>query len=190
VGRAVASAALWPDAPDDVARANLRRALWHLPPGWVESIGEELSLEADCDLAELREIAGGAVAGAPLTLNQIALLSQDILPGWHEEWLSGPQEAFRMLRVQALECACRTMAASGEFALATQAGVAAVTAEPLSESAAEALIVAHLAQHNRHAAAQCYAALVRRLRQELGVGPDPTLASRLNVAGIAAQSIA
>ena len=27
------------------------------------------------------------------------LLSNDILPGWHEEWLIAGQEAFRLLRV-------------------------------------------------------------------------------------------
>ena len=72
-------------------------------------------------------------------------------------------EAFRMLRVQALEAACRTMAAAGHYALATQAGIAALSAEPLRESAAEALIEAHLAQRNRYDAMQCYKALARRL---------------------------
>jgi DNA-binding SARP family transcriptional activator len=77
------------------------------------------------------------------------------------------------------------MAASGYFALATQAGAAAIAAEPLRESAAEALIMAHLAQRNRYDAAQCFRTLARRLQDELGVSPDPSLKKRLVGIGLA-----
>ncbi|AMA61559.1 transcriptional regulator [Bradyrhizobium sp. CCGE-LA001] len=179
LARGVASAELWPDVPDDVGRANLRRALWHLPRGWVSAVGDELVLEAESDLVHAHRVAASALHGEPLTLDEITLLSNDILPGWHEEWVLPAQEAFHLLRVQALEAACRTMAVSGSYALATQAGAAAIAAEPLRESAAEALINAHLAQRNRYEAAQCFRALTRRLHDELGVAPDPSLSKRL-----------
>lgn len=179
VSRSVASADLWPDMPDEAGRANLRRALWHLPPGWVSAVGDELVLEAQSDLAQAQRAAARALDGEPLTFEEIDLLSRDILPGWHEEWVLPAHEAFRLLRVQALEAACRTMAASGSHALATQAGAAALAAEPLRESAAEALINAHLAQRNRYEAVQCFRTLAERLRCELGVAPDPSLAERV-----------
>jgi DNA-binding SARP family transcriptional activator len=179
VARGVVSADLWPDVVDDIGRANLRRALWHLPRGWVDAIGDELFLDAESDLTQARRAAARALDGAPLTFDEITLLSHDILPGWHEEWVLPAQDAFRLLRVQALETACRTMAAAGCFALATQAGAFAVAAEPLRESAAEALINAHLAQRNRYEAAQCFRALAKKLRDELGVTPDPALIKRL-----------
>jgi DNA-binding SARP family transcriptional activator len=72
------------------------------------------------------------------------------------------------------------MAAAGRHALATQAGMAALVAEPLRESAAEALIDAHLAQRNRYEAANCFRDFAERLQEELGVHPDPSLAERLN----------
>ena len=50
VARGVVSADLWPDVVDDVGRANLRRALWHLPPGWVNAVGDESLLDAESDL--------------------------------------------------------------------------------------------------------------------------------------------
>jgi len=184
VSRGVACDDLWPDVPEAIGRANLRRALWHLPRGWVEAIGDELVLDAACDLAEARDAAERALAGEPLTFAEINLLSNDILPGWHEEWVLPAHEAFRLLRVQALEAACRTMAASGAAsggdALATQAGSAALAAEPLRESAAEALIEAHLAQRNRYQAVQCFRMLAERLECELGVSPDPALAERVD----------
>lgn len=177
--RGLASAQLWPSAPDDVGRANLRRALWHVPRGWVTTMGDELILDAVCDLEEAHRSAANALAGEHLSFDEIALLSNDILPGWYEEWVLPEQDAFHMLRAQALEAACRTMASSGQYGLAVLAGTAAVAAEPLCESAAEALIDAHLAQRNRYQAMQCYHMLEQRLANELGVEPDPALAVRV-----------
>ncbi len=179
VARATAAADLWLDQPEELGRANLRRALWHLPGGWISAIGDELALEATTDLKLAERVAAQALAGEPLSYDEIVLLSKDLLPGWHEEWLAPAQEAFRLLRVQALEAACRTMASSGNLALATQAGTSALAAEPLCESAAEALISAHLAQRNRYQAVRCYRTLAARLEFELGVAPDPALAERL-----------
>lgn len=185
VARSVASAELWPDVTDETGRANLRRSLWQLPRGWVNTLGDELLLEAESDLAQAQAAAARALNGGPLTLQEIVLLSNDILPGWHDEWVLSAHETFRLLRVQALEAACRTMAASGDHALAIQAGAAALAAEPLRESAAEALINAHLAQRNRYQAVQCFRTLAERLHDELGVAPDPLLAKRFAGLGMA-----
>lgn len=179
VARSWASAHLWPDVSDEAARANLRRALWHVPSGWVAAVGDDLVLDAESDLEEAHRIAARALVGEPLALEEIALLSNDILPGWNEEWVLPEYDLFHLLRVQALEAACRTMLSSGHYGLATQAGAAAIVAEPLRESAAEALIDAHLAQRNRYQAVQCFRMLAQRLDQELGVEPDPALAARV-----------
>lgn len=179
VARGLASAHLWPEVSDGAGRANLRRALWHVPRGWVGAIGDDLVLNAESDFESAHRIAARALAGESLALKDIALLSSDILPGWHEEWVVPEQDAFRMLRVQALETTCRTMVSSGSYDLAIQAGAAAVIAEPLRESAAESLIEAHLAQRNRYQAIRCFRMLAQRLDEELGVEPDPALAARI-----------
>jgi DNA-binding SARP family transcriptional activator len=189
VARAVAAADLWPDLPEDLGRANLRRGLWQLPRGWVSTFGDDLVLMADSDIANARQIATRALDGEPLSLGEIQLLSNDILPGWHEDWVLAAHDTFRMLRVQALEAGCRTMAAAGRHDLATQAGQAALAAEPLRESAAEALIDAHLAQRNRYEAAQCFRTLAKRLEDELGIAPDPALVARLADLGLAEEPI-
>jgi DNA-binding SARP family transcriptional activator len=183
VSRTATATNLWLDLPEETGRANLRRALWHVPRGWIDAVGDELALVAEVDFTQAQDIAARALGGEALSYEEIVLLSNDLLPGWHEEWLLTAQEAFRLLRVQALEAACRTMTSSGNLALATQAGAAALAAEPLCESAAEALIDAHLAQRNRYQAVQCYRSFEKRLACELGVTPDPALAQR--VAGIA-----
>lgn len=181
VPRGLASAQLWPDMSEEAGRSNLRRALWHVPQGWVATVGGELALNADCDLEQAHRSAARALAGEPLSLGEIALLSNEILPGWHEEWVVPEQDAFHTLRVEALEAACRTLATSGHYGLAVQAGAAAVAAEPLRESAAEALIDVHLAQRNRYQAMQCFRLLAQRLDDELGVAPDAALAARVAV---------
>jgi DNA-binding SARP family transcriptional activator len=179
VARALASAHLWPDIVDEAARANLRRALWHVPHGWVVTISDELVLDAHCDFEDAHRAAARALGGEALSLEEIALLSNDLLPGWHEEWVLPDHESFHLLRVQALEAACRTMVSLGQHGLAIQAGAAALAAEPLRESTAEALIEAHLAQRNRYQAMQCFRTFAQRLDDELGVKPDPALAARL-----------
>ena len=186
VDRGRAASALWPDLPDAQARSNLRRALWLLPRGWTTTSGDDIVLQAESDLPAAQVIGARAIDGGLVTLKEITLLSSDLLPGWNEEWAFAAQDAFRLLRVQALEAACRTMAAAGQHALATQAGLAALAAEPLRESAAAALIEAHLAQRNRYEATRCYRALATRLMDELGVDPDPLLAQRMSDAGLAA----
>ena len=180
-----AAAALWPDHPEEVGRANLRRAIWLLPPKWVICDQDTLELDAEVDYDSARKSAYRAIDGKELSLEEIRLLSFDILPGWHEEWIMHQQDAFRLLRVQALEAACMTMAKDGRFALATQAGAAALAAEPLRESAAEALIHAHLAQRNRNEAVTCFRTFAARLKDELGVSPDPILCERMSTIGLA-----
>jgi DNA-binding SARP family transcriptional activator len=176
---------LWPDMTEDSGRASLRRSLWQVPRGWVSVVGENLVLEAECDLPEARAAAVRAIGGEPVTFDEIDLLSSDVLPGWHDEWVLPIHDEFRTLRVQALEAACRTLLAHGNLPLAIQAGTAALMAEPLRESAAEAVIEVHLAQHNRYEALRCYDALVKRLQDELSVQPMRELTDMLAAAGLA-----
>lgn len=172
---------LWPDLSEDLGRANLRRALWQVPQSWINVVGDELVLLAECDLPCARQAVSRAISGQLLELDEIDLLASDILPGWHEEWVIGVQAEFHIMRVQALECACRSLAHDDQHALAIRAGTAAVAAEPLRESAAEALIDAHLGQGNRFAALQCFGALAKQLREELGIEPDTALSEKMDL---------
>ncbi|TCU57806.1 DNA-binding SARP family transcriptional activator [Novosphingobium sp. PhB57] len=179
VSRAHMAAEMWPELPDEAGRANLRRALWHVPRSWIQACNDDVALDAATDLSAANLAVNRALSGGALSIEEIRLLSEDILPGWHEDWTIGVQDSFRLLRVQALEAACRTMVASGMSTIASQAGAAALAAEPLCESAAEALIDAFLAQHNRFLAVRCFRELEKRLGSELGVAPDPKLRARL-----------
>jgi DNA-binding SARP family transcriptional activator len=171
VPRLLACADLWPDLPEARARANLRRTLWQLPPGWVVATGWELRLSARVDLDDALEVTALASTRTMLDPHQVELLKHDLLPGWYEEWLAPEQDQFHLQRIQALEGVCRGAAEAHDYGLATSAGLAAVCAEPLRESAVTALVKAHLGEGNRFEAVRRYQEYADLLRRELGVAP-------------------
>lgn len=181
--RSLVSMELWPDMNETHARANLRRALWQLPPGWVEVDGPDLVLNADVDYTDATEVADRALAGELLAASDLKLLLSDLLPGWYDEWLQEHQEDFHLRRVQALEETCRRATATGNLCTATIAGLSAVTAEPLRESAVTALVAAHLCEGNRVDAVRRYHAYATLLKIELRCEPGPELRALLHGAG-------
>jgi DNA-binding SARP family transcriptional activator len=166
---------LWPEFTEDRARANLRRALWRLPAGWVVPSGPDLVLNAEVDFRDASRIASSALESRLLDADQIKILTRDLLPGWYEDWVLSEQDQYHLRRIQALEEACRTAARARQFWLATTAGLAAVCAEPLRESAVTVLVEAHLLEGNRFEAARRYRAYEERLRRELDAEPGAEL---------------
>lgn len=188
VQRGLMSMELWPAMPDTRARANLRRALWQLPTGWVTSNGWEVRLEAETDYGEARQITGRAMRGAVLDAGEIDLLTRDLLPGWYDEWLHAEQDAFHLERIQVLETVSRQAAALNQHMLATRAGLAAVCAEPLRQSAVVALIEAHVAEGNRYEAVRRYEHYCDLLRAELGLEPPAELTALVTRMGTGSSS--
>lgn len=171
--RSLMSMELWPTMLDERARANLRRAIWQTPSGWLAATSWEVKLEADIDLVEARRLADLALDCRPLDASQIDLLTRDLLPGWYEEWMQDEQDAFHLARLQGLEAVCRTATGLRQFGLATRAGLAAVMAEPLRQSAVLALVRAHLEEGNSFEALRRVEHYRDLLRKELGVDPAP-----------------
>ena len=99
----------------------------------------------------------------------------DLLPDWYDEWLVFERERVRLLRLLALEALCDRFSRAGWHAEATQAGLAAVAAEPLRESAHRALMRAHLADGNPGEAIRQYRILATLLHRELGLHPSPEM---------------
>ena len=74
---------------------------------------------------------------------------QDVLPQWYEDWVLVERERFRQLRLRTLETLSRQLLLADRFGPALEAGMAAVAAEPLRESAHRAVIAVHLAEGNQ-----------------------------------------
>jgi len=105
----------------------------------------------------------------------LELLTQDVLPDWYDDWALVERERFRQIRLHALERLCQRLASEGVHGEAIAAGLHAVQAEPLRESAHRALIQAHLAEGNLVEALRQYSRCHRMLGEELGVEPSPSL---------------
>jgi DNA-binding SARP family transcriptional activator len=174
------AASLWLDTPEDRALANLRSALWRLRrPGLaiVEAGGDQvwLSPRVTVDYRELSELARSMLAADDPVLPGPAerlVLAGEMLPGWYDDWVLVERERFRQRRLHALERACGSLARAGDFGRAIDACLAAVTAEPLRETAHLGLIEAHLAEGNRVEALRQFETYRRLMRDELGLPPS------------------
>ena len=184
--RTFVGGALWGESTDLRAGGSLRSALWRLRRATyplVSLTSDHIAL-APTVAVDLRE--GEALAHRVLDPSQElddvaevneAVLSADLLPDWTEDWVLMERESYHQLRLRALEALCRRLSAKGRFGQAVQAGVAAVSGEPLRESARRALIEAHLAEHNVAAALREYDAFRQLLHDELGLDPSDDMAA-------------
>ena len=174
---------LWPETTDGRAGANLRSAVWR-----VQRCCDQLIVASPRRLYLAAEVVidlHNAVATAHrildstdscqdiLNMETLSLMSVDILPDWYEEdWVVLHRERYHQLRLHALEAMCDRFTAAHRYGEAVEAGLAAVRAEPLRESAHRTLVRAHLAEGNRFEANRQYHNCRRLLQAELGLEPS------------------
>jgi DNA-binding SARP family transcriptional activator len=174
---------LWGDVAEERAAASLRSALWRVrQAGEIVRADErtlELSpgVEVDIDgaLARARQISDAAI---PLGVDDVQALcrTDDILPDWYDEpWLELERECFRKRRLGALERACERLVAEDRLSEALEAGLAAVSADPLRESAHRVLIRMHLAEGNAAEAVRQFRVWERLSEVALGLAPSAQL---------------
>jgi DNA-binding SARP family transcriptional activator len=190
--RSHVAGSLWVETTEKHATASLRSALWRLRrPGHelVEATVTHLQLaggvtvdyqEAVGRAQELLEQPGGQGRRPLLDGNADIGLTRELLPDWYEDWVVVERERFRQLRLHALELRCRWLAGAGRYSQAVQTGLAAVTCEPLRDSAHRLLIWVHLAEGNRGEAVRQYQVYCRLLREELGLAPSPQVEQLLH----------
>jgi DNA-binding SARP family transcriptional activator len=190
---------LWPETTGPRANANLRSSLWRaLRTGHhlIDASAQEMAIARHIDV-DIREAMARADrlldSSRPcddiLTAQTRADLSVDLLPGWCDnEWVLVEQEQYHQLRLHALEAMSERLIIAERHGEAVAAGLAAVRAEPLRESAHRVLIKAHLAAGNRGAALRQYEQYRRLLHDELSLEPSPALRNllpqRINGKGI------
>jgi DNA-binding SARP family transcriptional activator len=177
---------LWPNADDARAGASLRSALLRIGHSGCQLVrvnGTLLSLDpaVRVDLREAQAEARRLLADeAPLSPadrrgDTARLLSLELLPGWYDDWVIIEAEAWRQLRLHALEALSARLTAAGWHAAAILAALAAVSADPLRESARSVLIRGYLAEGNRSDALREFSRYRWLLRNSLGVEPSPRL---------------
>ena len=184
--RAAVAGTLWPDSTEARAYSNLRSALGRLKCQHrkiLQTSKLELGLidGVTVDIRSAQTLARRLLDPAA-TLEQsdlgpatIMALSDDLLPGWYDDWVLVEAEDWRQLRLHALEALTDRLTAVGCWGQAADAAGAAVRAEPLRESAHAALIRVHLAEGNQSEAVREFMHYRALLHSELGLEPTPRL---------------
>ena len=178
--RTYVSGTLWPDSHERHAAANLRSAIWRVHqacPTLIDATRSRLEL-GGCVTVDVARMMNQAtrlldprsnLPAEPVDLHPFAA---DLLPDWYDEWAVLERERLRQVRLHGLEALCRRLTLAGRLGEAIQAGLAAVAAEPLRESARRILMQAHLAEGNWGEALRQYTSFRRLLFDELGMDPS------------------
>jgi DNA-binding SARP family transcriptional activator len=186
LSRSYVAEVLWPETTTARANANLRSALWRTKRSCrrlIAASSQQLSIAAGVVIDHLDAVAraqrlldGAARDGDDLGAALRADLAADLLPEWDgDDWVVVERERYLQLRLHALEAMCGRLTEIGRYGEAVEAGLAAVRAEPLRESAHRSLIRVHLAEGNRWEAVRQYERCRRLLLDELGVEPSEAL---------------
>jgi DNA-binding SARP family transcriptional activator len=185
--RAAAAERLWPDSVPARAAANLRSALWRGRRAGsvtvIDSIGPRLRLSPQChvDLVDCQRRA----AQIADSLNRSAVddvadmidgLSRELLPGWSEDWVTLARERWNHVRLHTLERLARKLLDAERYLPALETAMAAISIEPIRETAHRAVIEIHTAEGNVASALRHYHRYRVLLHRELGVAPSPRMA--------------
>lgn len=173
---------LWPDVGEGQASQSLRTALCDIRaqlPDIIDLSAGQLGLAAGVhiDLTDLRSTTLDLrQVGDVATMERlIGRYAADILPGWYDEWLGGPRDRWRELRLHALDLLSERLLRQGEHASAIDAAVASVSTEPLRETGRRGLINAFLDEGNVARAVREFVVFRALLQRELGIEPSPEL---------------
>jgi DNA-binding SARP family transcriptional activator len=165
---------LWLDTTEARAAGNLRSTLWRVQKRAahllaVDARTIQLDHAVDVDVRAIDALAHG---DEPPDARAFA---GELLPGWYDDWVLLERERFRQLSLRALDTVCERHLRAGAIGEALEAGLLAVSLEPLRESAHRAIIRVHLADGNVGEALRQYRLCTRLLREQLGIGPTPQL---------------
>jgi DNA-binding SARP family transcriptional activator len=147
--------------------------------GAIETTGSLLKLAPSVafDVHDLvavaRRLKDGELPANPASV--IARLEEELLPDWHDDWIVVHREHWRQIRLHALETLAGMLRRTGDCSTAAEAGLAAVRADPLRETAHAALIEIYLSEGNRPEALRQYNTYKAIMHDELGLQPSSLL---------------
>lgn len=177
--RTFVAGTLWSEVSERRAAANLRSSLWRLPaPGadLVVCTSTQVALHAAVAVDHHRTLdRARRLLNDDAAVDASDLPDGELLPGWGEEWVAGERERLRQIRLHAMEEVCRRQVRAGATGQAIDLGLAAVSADPLRESAQRVLVEAHLADGNSAEALSVYTRYRALLDQALGILPSPLM---------------
>lgn len=174
---------LWTEHDQEHAHACLRTTLWRiglLPVALIDATNTHLALDPSVavDVRELEACSERMLGGdAVPRRGDFARLARsgELLPDWYDDWIPQERERIRQLRLLALEAVGNELIEAQRYSEASIAALAAVSADPLRESAYRLLIRSYLAVGNAAEALRQFGVFRKRLHQELGLQPSPQI---------------
>jgi DNA-binding SARP family transcriptional activator len=174
---------LWPGASETHAYGSLRSALFRLQASGCRlvtvsrdelELGSAVAVDIRERLALVDRLLSGETDDGAGEIDP-ELLADELLPDCYEDWVLLERARYHELRLRALETLCDLELRAGRAPQAVAAGLAAVRADPLRDSARRALIRAHLAEGNQADALGQYHDFELLLRDQLGLHPSGEL---------------
>jgi DNA-binding SARP family transcriptional activator len=189
VRRCMVAGSLWPESSEAHSSGSLRSALWRVSStarGAIETTGSllKLSQSVAVDVRDLVTIARRLKDGElpENAASVIARFEEELLPDWHDDWIVVHREHWRQIRLHALETLAGMLRQTGDCSTAAEAGLAALRADPLRETAHRTLIETYLAEGNRPEALRQYHTYTTIMHDELGLQPSLMLATLVGLA--------
>jgi DNA-binding SARP family transcriptional activator len=181
--RTYAAGMLWLDTSDGRAAANLRSVLWRLRSRDLPVVAThngtiELAAQVVVDVWEADALAHRWLTGGETDADRVDAstgLEGELLPDWYDEWVQDERERYRQLRLHALEAMAERLASAGRWGDAVLAALAALSSDPLRESAHRAVIKVHMAEGNVAEAIRQLRRCERLMIEEVGVPPSAKL---------------
>ncbi|HZO93188.1 MAG TPA: AAA family ATPase [Candidatus Baltobacteraceae bacterium] len=169
--------ALWPDAPNETARANLRRHLGYLqaalPPGrWLAGDAKTLRWDgrASVDVTEFEALSADERGRAAA----VELYGGDLLEAFgDEEWLLAERERLRALQIANLSALIVARRIDRDVTAAVEYARRLLSLDPAREDALRHIMALRTELGDRAGALGAYETFVRFVREELGVEPMP-----------------
>lgn len=174
---------LWIESSADRAYGNLRSALWRVRNQSADLVVADRQTLAIATDAEIDTELATATA-ARLSDNRgecseedfdVGLFTDELLPGWYDEWTIVEREFHRQQSLHALESMAAKLSDQGRYVAAIHAALAAIELDPLRESAHRCLMRIHLSEGNYSEARRQFDSYARLLDEELGLGPSPLI---------------
>lgn len=186
VTRNYVAGTFWPESTDERASASLRTAISRLDGPARDAVrvtaldlglGEGVAVDVHHSEALAHRLIdrNGKRSDDDINSPAVSSLSNDVLPGWYDDWAVIASEDWHQLRLHALEAVAARLTDADRLPEAAHAALAAVRAEPLRESARAALIRVHIAEGNQSDALGEFERYRVLLQAELGIEPTPRL---------------
>jgi DNA-binding SARP family transcriptional activator len=184
---------LWGDKPDATARHSLNEALRVLrkagDDGLIESVGDQVVLDASGVRIDVEELEARLAAGRPA--DAVELVRGSWMEGFavpectpFEDWLSAERMHWNATATSAMQAHGATLLARGNEAGAQETARRMLQIDPFSDAAIRLLMEAAALRGERASALGLYEEFKDRLAGELGIEPEPDTAALAERVGV------